>query len=1194
MERTRLARTSISELKKRIILAQERKSKITQYLQELWEKYQTGKISRDFYVETAHRHFDGKTLKEWVEYYDNYINECEILIKKHKKDLLKGHFRTFVFSFILIIVLLSVSLYTQPRFVGFLIQEPVPVSEIVTDANATITTTQQQAILGQPVKWTKTISLDKPTKTKIRLPIEATNISVNKISYSEENLVEVLQNQTSPFQEEPLPSSETEKQEALFSITGLVTAEDAGIREGLLSRFFRNLGRITGRAIYEPEEKLEIEINDTATEYEIEYQTDAPYAIEEPLTTAKGKRVKIIGPETIHYENVLSFTTLDESLNIKNPRNVKIFWREENKFISPTSIQDTNNNGIYDYIEWIAPVLSEQTFDIIVIIKAEHLDSNRNFVSDIYEEVKDLDNIWSEEIPSEDYVRVVFEIPLDNKRDITIYPRVVSGNPKIEVYEFQGTEIIAEFTSLNSNEYNKIFLDGSSGAGLGDKIQDTFDLKILDGSVEIDHIIDPFESLTVITCTISGCSVTNYNDNTTSIGASISKNSEDQVNISATSDLGGLDTINNVTLDFRWTNVVNLDGQWGITPQSQDGLTNYCTAIAVPQTDLAEDVYTVIDIFTGCVDTKAELDDLRFNIRNSDAGQGQTGDVLYVNVTINFTVVSDTEQPKWQENTTNSTEAGTLIKHSVRWTDDTALDGFIFSFDNGTGTFVNDSFVSMTGTNNYSNVTKVVNSTVGSTIQWIVYANDSSNNFNNTDTFIYTTTSANAAPTIDFVEAIPGLTPNESSTNTTSFNFTATDTDGFTDINVSSAQGFFQRAGETTRSDLSCVNWSQSGNDVNFTCTIGMFYYDEAGSWTINVTVRDNADETAENSSTTFTYLTLTAMVMSPTALGWDTINLTDTDTGSTSDPITLNNTGNAVNLNINITAFNLQGNTTLTEYIFAENFTVEDASEGCTGTAMVNATSTNVTSSILQRGNNTLNYNNATSGQEQIFFCLKGVPQDISAQEYSSIAYGAWEIRILLVAIIPAARRKKKKKEEDKLIESLDLLEYLHIVDKLKEQYGFSNEEIVKTIIEKASKKYNLDRTKLLRTIKAREGIDIPVTIFSKKLGALESIVKYMKENLGMNYREIAKELGRDERTIWTSYKKANEKQKEPIKPKETKINIPSSVFENKKLTMLESIIIYLKQKGFKFSEMEKLLERDQRNIGTIYSRAMKKIKNK
>lgn len=103
---------------------------------------------------------------------------------------------------------------------------------------------------------------------------------------------------------------------------------------------------------------------------------------------------------------------------------------------------------------------------------------------------------------------------------------------------------------------------------------------------------------------------------------------------------------------------------------------------------------------------------------------------------------SGDDAPKWQENTTNGTVVGTFVKHSVRWTDDTALDGFIFSFDNGTGTFINDTFVSMTGTNNYSNVTKFVNQTVGSTIQWIVYANDSADQWNNTDTFTYDTTSA--------------------------------------------------------------------------------------------------------------------------------------------------------------------------------------------------------------------------------------------------------------------------------------------------------------------------------------------------------------------------------------------------------------------------------------------------------------------
>jgi len=57
------------------------------------------------------------------------------------------------------------------------------------------------------------------------------------------------------------------------------------------------------------------------------------------------------------------------------------------------------------------------------IIKAEHLDENRSFISDIYSEVRTLDNLWSEIIPDKDYVRVTFEQNLTSDRDITIYAR---------------------------------------------------------------------------------------------------------------------------------------------------------------------------------------------------------------------------------------------------------------------------------------------------------------------------------------------------------------------------------------------------------------------------------------------------------------------------------------------------------------------------------------------------------------------------------------------------------------------------------------------------------------------------------------------------------------------------------------------------------------------------------------------------
>lgn len=70
-------------------------------------------------------------------------------------------------------------------------------------------------------------------------------------------------------------------------------------------------------------------------------------------------------------------------------------------------------------------------------------------------------------------------------------------------------------------------------------------------------------------------------------------------------------------------------------------------------------------------------------------------------------------------------------------------------FDNDDSNFtvvsegwVNDSWVAMGGVLNWSNVTKSVNSTVGANISWIVYANDTSDNWNTSDTYSYTTTSA--------------------------------------------------------------------------------------------------------------------------------------------------------------------------------------------------------------------------------------------------------------------------------------------------------------------------------------------------------------------------------------------------------------------------------------------------------------------
>ncbi|MBW6442743.1 hypothetical protein K0A97_03120 [Patescibacteria group bacterium] len=259
-----------------------------------------------------------------------------------------------------------------------------------------------------------------------------------------------------------------------------------------------------------------------------------------------------------------------------------------------------------------------------------------------------------------------------------------------------------------------------------------------------------------------------------------------------------------------------------------------------------------------------------------------------------------------------------------------------------------------------------------------------------------TITVGNAAPTIPIVETISLQSPVESGTKSIEFYFTVQDENGVSDINDSTAKAYFQRIGETTRYNESCVAGSTSGNRKNYTCIIDMWYFDEAGDWTINVSIKDNSEDSAENSSTTFQYNELTSMALSPKALTWPGVGPSSTDIGSDNDPIVINNTGNADGLEVNVTALDLIGVPNSGYSIFANNFTVDIISTGCSGDIMQNDTAQKITSAALYRGNNTLNYNNQTSGQETLYFCLKGLPTGILAQDYTTAGLGPWITEVI------------------------------------------------------------------------------------------------------------------------------------------------------------------------------------------------------
>ncbi len=106
-----------------------------------------------------------------------------------------------------------------------------------------------------------------------------------------------------------------------------------------------------------------------------------------------------------------------------------------------------------------------------------------------------------------------------------------------------------------------------------------------------------------------------------------------------------------------------------------------------------------------------------------------------------FIRIGDGKAPKFFDASVSSTYAGNSVEHRLRWNDDTQLSGYIFSFDNCTGHFVNDSWVPFPsgGIEDWSNVSRVTNETIGCLIRWKVYANDTFDYWNVSQEYYYFT-----------------------------------------------------------------------------------------------------------------------------------------------------------------------------------------------------------------------------------------------------------------------------------------------------------------------------------------------------------------------------------------------------------------------------------------------------------------------
>ncbi|MEK7766630.1 MAG: hypothetical protein AAB368_10355, partial [bacterium] len=166
--------------------------------------------------------------------------------------------------------------------------------------------------------------------------------------------------------------------------------------------------------------------------------------------------------------------------NIDTRENLSEIVRVEVDF----NASDLDSDGFIDYIEWNVEHLSNQTYDVIYITKAEHLDENRTFIEEVYDYVKAQDNNWTT-IPSGHYLRVTFEQELDSSKDISIYGRSSDGNStSIEVYVNNQNETIAVFENVSGESWYKVYLTNLTVP------EDVFDLRMI-GNVDLDYVVDP-------------------------------------------------------------------------------------------------------------------------------------------------------------------------------------------------------------------------------------------------------------------------------------------------------------------------------------------------------------------------------------------------------------------------------------------------------------------------------------------------------------------------------------------------------------------------------------------------------------------------------------------------------------------------------------------------------------------------------
>lgn len=125
-----------------------------------------------------------------------------------------------------------------------------------------------------------------------------------------------------------------------------------------------------------------------------------------------------------------------------------------------------------------------------------------------------------------------------------------------------------------------------------------------------------------------------------------------------------------------------------------------------------------------------------------------------------------------------------------------------------------------------------------------------------------------------------------------------------------------------------------------------------------------------------------------------------------------------------------------------------------------------------------------------------------------------------------------------------------------------------------------------------------VPLAAFSERLGAFETVVKFLREAYGLRHGEIAQAVGRSEATIRTAYRAAVRKRPEEFTlegiPGEALVAgnaFPAMRLSDRSLSVFEHLVDHLLGRGMRLHEIAKAIRRDDRTVWTVRARAKRKL---